>query len=533
MKDKKQKANNNFEAKIDYRAIFDDTLESIINEPVLDRIRKTNRVAIYVRVSTEEQKRDGFSIRAQIEKLTQYAGIKDWVIVDIYDDKGISGKNVDERPDLKRMIEDIKNDKIDIVLVFKLDRLTRSIRDLMELTDIFNDYKCEFCSLTENIDTHTASGRMFLKILGIFAEFERENLIERVRGGFERKAKEGYSNSKNIISYGYTRNKGEKILTINEEEAKVIQHIFKSFVEDFKTEDKIAKALNAMQIKSKLGHHWCYNKVKQTLTNPTYIGKIRYAMDDKDRCDIFDGKHEAIISNELFEKAQNRINNRTKIIKTKRPKEDAYYTGLVVCSECGGKMTGHRNYKTLENGIQVSYIQYICSKSKYKVCKQGSVNQNKLETAFIEYINNIEELTETKEINSEKSDIKRENKEQSRERLNQAFAKMETKKRKIMELYINETIDFKEYREMTAMIEISTAMIENNIAELEEVQEEEEIKITTEDIIASVKENWLLFDNTQKMDFLQTFVEQIEVESIKDNGHFNKVKIKKIIFNKK
>lgn len=495
---------------------------------------KKIHVAIYVRVSTEEQKREGFSIRAQIDKLTKYASIKDWTIHDIFNDEGISGKNIEERPALLRMIEDIKKGKINAVLVFKLDRLTRSIRDLMELTDIFNDNRCEFCSLTENIDTHTATGRMFLKILGIFAEFERENLIERVRSGFEGKASEGYTNVRTIPSYGYDRKKGDKILSINEEEAKIVQYIFNCFVEEYKNEYRIAKELNAKQIKTKTNSYWRPITVKRVLENETYVGKIRYAIKDKERFKVFDGKHEAIVSEEIFQKAQSIINNREKVVITKRPKTDAYFSGMLTCSHCGGKMVGHRNYRTLKNGTKVSYIQYLCPNHNYNSCPQVNVNQQKLEDAFVDYISHIEEFTEADKIlqnQTVKENI--ENQDVVKEKLNDDISKLDVRKRKIMQLFLSDEINIDEYREMTELIEKEIALLENSILELEEM-EEENIQINEDDIILSIKENWLLLSNREKLEFLQTFVEKIIVQSEKEeHTHNNKVKVKQIVFNKK
>ena len=143
--------------------------------------------AIYVRVSTEEQALNGFSIRAQKEKLMYYATkIKDWNVYKVYSDEGISGKDIKNRPSLQDMLTDIKNKKVNNVLVFKIDRLTRSTKDLIDLMELFNNYDCDFNSLNESIDTSSATGRMFIKIIGIFAEFERENIVERVKLGFER-----------------------------------------------------------------------------------------------------------------------------------------------------------------------------------------------------------------------------------------------------------------------------------------------------------------------------------------------------------
>ena len=146
--------------------------------------------AIYVRVSTEEQATEGFSIHAQKDKLTKYAEVSDYNIVDYYIDDGISGKNLNERPEVTRLINDVKSGKINNVLVYKLDRLTRSVKDLIYLIELFDKYNCTFNSQTEKIDTSNAVGRMFVKIIGIFAEFERENLAERVTFGYEQKTKE-------------------------------------------------------------------------------------------------------------------------------------------------------------------------------------------------------------------------------------------------------------------------------------------------------------------------------------------------------
>ena len=163
------------------------------------------QTAIYCRVSTEEQATEGFSIHAQKDKLTKYASINDWDIVDYYVDDGISGKNLTDRKEVSRLIEDVKKGKINNVLIYKLDRLTRSVKDLIYLIELFDSHNCTFNSQTEKIDTSNAVGRMFVKIIGIFAEFERENLAERVSLGYEQKTREGnYTNCNGV--YGYEVN---------------------------------------------------------------------------------------------------------------------------------------------------------------------------------------------------------------------------------------------------------------------------------------------------------------------------------------
>ena len=198
---------------------------------------------IYVRVSTEEQAINGFSVRAQIEKLKSYCVIKEWKIFDIYIDEGISGKNINERPSLLKLIDDIKNNNINNVLVYKIDRLTRSTKDLIDLIDLFNNYNCSFNSLTESIDTQSSTGRMFIKIIGIFAEFERETIVERVKFGLERKVKEGYTIANKNISFGYKKNKGQKIQTIDNNNSQIVKEIFELFLKGH-SYSEIAKIIN-------------------------------------------------------------------------------------------------------------------------------------------------------------------------------------------------------------------------------------------------------------------------------------------------
>ena len=279
--------------------------------------------AIYCRVSTEEQAQEGFSIRAQEQKLKEYANVKDWSIFNFYIDEGISGKNITERPAITRMIKDIQAGHIKNVLVFKLDRLTRSVADLVYLIDVFNQNNCAFNSLMESLDTSTASGRMFIKIIGIFAEFERENISERVRIGKERKAREGYTNNTRQKSYGYDRKKGERMQTINEEQAENVRMIFDMYVNQGMALAAIARSLNIQKIPTKMGSIWNSGTIKGVITNCNYIGNVRYSLRDPNRNFETEGKHEAIISEELYNAAQVLIKKNGRTAPTKKPDENS------------------------------------------------------------------------------------------------------------------------------------------------------------------------------------------------------------------
>jgi len=303
------------------------------------------KTGIYIRVSTEEQAKHGFSIRAQSEKLVNYAKIKEWDIYDLYIDEGLSGKNL-EREAIKRLINDVRNEKVNNVLVFKIDRLTRSTKDLIDLIELFTKYNCDFNSLTESIDTSSPTGRMFIKIIGLFAEFERETIVERIKIGLERKVIEGYSLCSSTTSYGYIRPKGQKVQKIDRIESKIVKKIYAMYLANKDISD-ITEELNKTKIKKKKNKLWSNKTVINILKNPNYIGKVRYGINTNKYFEK-QGKHQSIIDINDYKKVQLKLNNRL------RTKEDAYYSNKLICV-CGNKLHTKRTY--INNKC---YINYVC-----------------------------------------------------------------------------------------------------------------------------------------------------------------------------
>ena len=487
------------------------------------------KTAIYVRVSTEEQVKEGYSIRAQIEKLKNFITIKDWDFYKVYADEGISGKNTTDRPAINQLINDIKTGKVNNVLVYKIDRLTRNTKDLIELTEIFKEYDCSFNSVMESIDTTTASGRMFLKIIGIFAEFERENIIERITLAFEKKAKEGYTLSKNIQSYGYDRAIGEKIQRINLEEAEIVKEIFTMYVDGNMSQNAIAQNLNHRGIKSKLGTSWGNTSIKKVLTNSTYIGKVRYSVDDKTRYFEADGKHEPILSEELFYEAQNKIGKIQKKGLTKRPKEDHYFSGTIYCGLCDSRLKTHGSYTIDKTGAKHIKGSYQCPKVAKGLCNNPTFSHAKAETAFLEHMNNIPDITVADDVNLEEKSKQDNINAMLQEEYENAISKLEKKEKDIMSLYINERINFSQYEQM---VKIVSSEKHSYIEQLNNFQPEpsEDIIITREEIITNFRENWTFLTKKEKLQFLQTYIEKITAVSEKEKGY--QVKVLKIEFYK-
>lgn len=472
------------------------------------------KTGIYVRVSTEEQAQEGYSIRAQQQKLVDYARIKEWSVYKVYSDEGISGKNITERPAVNEMITDIQDGKIDNVLVFKIDRLTRSTRDLITLLELFNEQDCSFNSLMESIDTQTASGRMFLKIIGIFAEFERENIVERSKLGFERKAREGYTLATRTASYGYDKEAGNKIQKINPYEAKIVLEVFDMFVNKNMSFLEIAQNLNERNIPTKEKGRWHSRSIKNMLTNCNYVGNVRYATKDEKRNFETNGVHEAIISDELYEETQDLISKISVKSYTKRPKEENYYSGVLICDKCGGKFVSRGDYQT-KNGEKVWVNGYRCSNYIRKTCKASSIYHKNVESAFLAYINQVADFDV--EIDIEEKENQQKQTLEAIEALNKQEQKLSAREKEILDLYINGSLDFDSYIKIKTSIDKEKERILLELERLENI-DDEEVRLNKKDIIKNLKGNWELLTDIEKRQFLVKFVDNIRIVNEVEKG---------------
>ena len=465
---------------------------------------------IYVRVSTEEQAQEGFSIRAQEQKLKDYARIKEWSIFNIYIDEGISGKNITERPAINNLITDIKDGHVKNVVVFKIDRLTRSTGDLVYLIDLFNEHDCAFNSLSESIDTQTPSGRMFIKIIGIFAEFERENIAERVKLGCERKVREGYSLCGTKISYGYDRPKGQKIQTINEEEAVIVRQIFDWYVNQNMSIRGISKRINLMKIPTKYNAIWTPSTVKTVLTNCNYVGRVRYHMDDKENGLEFDGLHEAIITEELYNQAQKIIAKNKTITSTKKPRTENYFIGFIHCPNCGTRLQTHgRYYKGVDSVTKYSG-SYRCPHKHVNNCGFTDIPQDKIEQAFIEYTHGIADFEEVDEIQLEEQN----NQINKTQELIQVYQgklnQLDLREKEVLDLYLDGSVDFEHYRGIKDRIDKDKKEVHSELKKLS-ITDDSQPECSQEDFVLTFKDNWEHLTNMEKRQFLMTFVKRIHI----------------------
>lgn len=489
---------------------------------------------IYLRVSTEEQVREGYSIRAQEEKLKSFATLKDWHIFNIYADEGISGKDIESRPEMKRLITDIESGKVKNVLVFKIDRLTRSTKNLIELMELFERYSCAFNSLSESITTDNAAGRMFLKLVGLFAEFERENLVERLRLGFERKAREGYTLAGCRHSYGYDRENGNKIQEINEEEAEIVKRIFDMYLNGDSNFTRIAKTLNAQKVPTKMGKRWAAITVKDVLQNPTYIGKIRYSCRDENRYFEVDGHHAPILDETTFFAAQDRIKKIQRIAYTKRPTVSVYFCGVLYCTVCGCKLASKWNYRERHSTgktRKLAYPTYRCNNAiKNGGCTSRSMSHAKLEQAFLAHIERVGEVSADKL--DEHSDTTKPNHSAELTTITSEIALIDKRTKEAMGLYMSGSLDFDEYQNMTTVGNERRKELETRLEQLQRVLQTRTVFFNKSEIAANVRANWQVMDDTERQQFIQKFVYKIMAHSEPPQvGRFNDVIIEDVLFN--
>ena len=336
---------------------------------------------VYARVSTDEQAEGNYSsIESQIDICKHYIEIqkeKNWKYAGKYVDPGVSGKNL-ERPAMQQLISDIKSNKIDVIIVYKIERLVRSIRDFYALWDLFEANNVTFVSATQQFDSSNAMGKLMLNILLSFAQFERENTAEKTRDKMKARARLGLWHG-GWMPYGYDYNKETKKLTINKKETSAVKKIYSLYLEE-KKPSQIANSLNNKGLRTKSreivtkagkkktvgGNRFNEDMIKKILTNPIYKGYVHLGGVE------YKGQHQAIISEKVWKEAN-------KTFHSKRPRKITYakddhthlLKGIMKCGQCETALTPYPSGKKDKSGRP--YLYYACGKvvdfGKHSDCK--------------------------------------------------------------------------------------------------------------------------------------------------------------------
>lgn len=241
--------------------------------------------AIYIRVSTEDQAKHGISLSAQEEALKNYALALGYEVIKVYKDEGKSGKNIKGRPEMQQLLEDAKLRKFQAIFIYKLDRFSRSLKDLIETIEKLKEWNIDFVSLQDKIETTSASGKLMFHIISAFAEFERNVTSERTKFAMDKKARDG-----NIVTRAAFGYKLENKKIIPSENSYLVQEIFQDFLNNTISLTKLAKK-----------YSFSVNGLKKILSNQTYLGKIKF--DGQ----THQGTHQPLLSSTLFNHVQNKL----------------------------------------------------------------------------------------------------------------------------------------------------------------------------------------------------------------------------------
>jgi site-specific DNA recombinase len=347
--------------------------------PLVYKNMTNKNCAIYTRVSTDNRAEKEFSsCEAQEEKIKSFMNSQNnWQIFKVYSGAGYSGATL-ERPALQQLLSDMKEGKIDIVLVYKIDRLTRSPKDFYQLIEFFEQSKIDFISITERFDTSTPAGRLLRNIMLTFSQFERELTSERTKDKMLERAKKGMANG-GLTPYGYMRQ--NKKLIPHPKEMEEIKSIFEKYLET-QSLSAVYKFLKEKGIKNRGGKNFSKTNIAHILRNIVYIGKV------KNRDKTFQGIHTPIISDEIFALAQ-KIHKEK--LKNFRVYKNFLFGGIANCEGRGSKMTSCFTNKR-DNGKLKRYYYYRCTSTlqqDWQSCPVKQVSAERLENFALENLERI------------------------------------------------------------------------------------------------------------------------------------------------
>jgi len=322
------------------------------------------RTALYIRVSTEEQALEGTSLNGQLEQLRKYCERQDWQVVREYSDPGFSGKD-DDRPGLRLLLSEAKAGMFEAVVVSRLDRLARKLRLLLQLEEELKDKGISLHSVKENIDTSTAIGRTVFQVLGLTAEWEREAIVERTRGGRLQRYREGRWGPGNVL-YGYRYDRETKKLIIDQELSEIVRRIFGLYTRG-KSMTAICDILNAEDIppRTNRAKGWHSGAVRDIIVNPAYkgqqivgrnthISRLHKATPEN----VIEISIPAIVDTSVWDAAQRHLNTNKHVYPCRV--NPWLLQGLVSCGECShtfrSEMTHGKRYYSCTGRLKRTHI---------------------------------------------------------------------------------------------------------------------------------------------------------------------------------
>ena len=475
---------------------------------------------LYPRVSTEDQSRFGHSLDEQEDRLKKLCEFKDYEIYKVYREEGVSAKDTN-RPKFKEMIQDMKDGKINKIIVYKIDRLTRSIQDLENICKMLEEYNCDLESVAEEINTGNANGKFFIRMLTILAQLEIERTSERTKFGLIGAAKKGHISGQPAL--GYTKKDKSKKLVIDELESDVVKRIFSMYLEG----SSVCHICEIFNEENVLNKHWATTTVDKILSNKIYIGSIEHGKRNKKNTQIFEDVVPVIIDKTTFECVQKR---KEKNIKNYKRKRTYIFMQKILCPKCHKIMGGESS----TSGTGDKHIYYKCN------CCKRRISEKKIESELMKFLNDMLDFFLIID-NSFKPSMCRD--------IDEEITKYEKLKKdlndkitRIKQEFMDGKIAAKSFEKELHYLEKETKSIEIKITELKDLKQNNEHKQDVELFFNMkeieklklkskyVKEHnlWSKLSQEQKQYIINKYIDEIEISS--DNHH--NISILNIIFNK-
>lgn len=469
-------------------------------------------VGIYIRVSSATQVQDGYSLTAQKERLTAFCTAQGWSSYKFYIEKGLSAKNT-KRPIYQNLMKDIEKGRIDTVLVYKLDRIMRSIGELDKMLKTFEKYNCGFKSATEPFDTTNATGKLFMYIVGAFAQWEIDVSSERISMVLEEKvANEGIWIGG--VPYPYDKNEETLKLVPNPKRVKTTLKMIKLLKEGYSSV-QIADFLTENNNDKEVWHH---NTVLRLLRNPALCGDTRW------NDEVYKDTHTGIISRDEFEHIQQILNDR-KQTRLRHVKSTYIFQNKIVCPTCGKIMAVNRFFRKRKDGSTYQGAVYRCTPCAKSNEFNKSPSEKRLLDALYDYMKDVK-LDEVKqiEVKDETSDIIKE------------LKAVENKRAKYQRAWANEFMTDGEFQKR---MEETRDQYENLKEKAKNYKVPEQIDYEQiKNVVLMFNENFKLLTSDEKRKFVSTFIRKIKFSTIEQKplhpsknkrGRY-KIKITDVIF---
>ena len=420
--------------------------------------------------------------------MISYAKSKDYTEFEYYIDGGYSGKDLN-RPAIKKLIEDCKNHKIDAVFVFKLDRISRSQRDTLYLIEeVFNKYDVSFISMRENFDTSSPFGKAMIGVLSVFAQLERETILERTRIGLKKRAESGLWRGGGKIPFPYRYDRNTGTLVPIPEQVELLHKMISLYISG-KSFNAIGKIVGMDE-----------SMVETRILSITNTGKVPY----KD--EIFEGQHEAVVSDELYEEIL-RVNK----VRSREPYERHYLlSGKVYCGYCGAK------YRYQKWGKRLIMYCYSQQKSKPKYIKDPNCKNKRWDTFEVEDAV-LEELFKMsldidlfkKTFNIATVNVK-----------NELKARLEEIKKQINNLlnFIASGIAVEETNKKITELEKEKKMIEEKLISSDQKEKDNKVSLN---MITSLKTTWFDMDFDEQRRIIEHLIQKIVVKDNEISIYYN------------